>query len=238
MAKWYLELEGEAADLEELPYWFPDGQITGIREGDIFLLTSASLENLAEIDAVRREGDALLEEVSSIIRLLWTAFRPPVIRRYIEEDDAGKRKSHYVLKTVSAEFRIKSRAVILKNGKREQTAAQSMRVIIEQCPNLSEALLIWADPRQSWPKLYRILEELESQLGRHVDQFDFCSSTERTRFTRSANSAHVSGRDARHAHGRAPPPANPMTWDEAKAFIQSLLYTCFKYEAAKFDLPM
>jgi hypothetical protein len=77
MAKWYLELEGEVADLEEFPYWFPDGEIIGLREGDVFLLTGTRLEDLTEISEVRRQGDFLLEEACSIIQFLWTAFSPP-----------------------------------------------------------------------------------------------------------------------------------------------------------------
>jgi hypothetical protein len=239
MARWYLSLKGEALDLEEFPYWFPDGDIFCVKEGDNYLLTGAALADIACLEEARRIGDNLFERACASIALLWNAFKPPEIERYVEELPSGVRRNHHVLACVTGEVRSRGRAIIRIGGVRLQTAAQSIDQIVAKRHHLREALMIWSSGKQTWPRLYRIFEEIEADLGgRQAHLAELCSSTQRTRFTRSANSAQVSGRDSRHSMGKHPPPADPMTWDEAYQFVWKLLYDRFAQYAKASDLPM
>ncbi len=85
------------------------------------------------------------------------------------------------------------------------------------------ALSLWADPIRSWPRLYRVLEEIEQHLGQRVDGAGLCPFNQRQRFTHTANTAEVAGSDARHATGKFAAPGNPMTLPEATDFIGQML---------------
>jgi hypothetical protein len=85
--------------------------------------------------------------------------------------------------------------------------------------HLEIALTLWADPARPWPRLYRILEELELHIGKPADKAGLCSANERARFTRTANTAEVSGADSRHALSKYAPPPDPMSLEEATRFV-------------------
>ncbi len=88
--------------------------------------------------------------------------------------------------------------------------------------------LLWADRPRSWPRLYRVLEEIEAHLGKNADHAGLCSDGERSRFRRSTQVPEVAGKDARHRVGLFQPPANPLTLQEAEAFIGRLLTAVLK----------
>jgi hypothetical protein len=73
-----------------------------------------------------------------------------------------------------------------------------------------------------WPRLYRVLAEIEQYLGKRVDAAGFCPTNQRERFTRTANTAEVSGSEARHAIGKSVAPSNPMSLSEATAFLSQI----------------
>ena len=70
-------------------------------------------------------------------------------------------------------------------------------------PNLDQALKVWADPMRTWPRLYRLLEEIEGHLGKSANAAGLCSGKERTRFRQTAESPEVAGVDARQASGNS-----------------------------------
>jgi hypothetical protein len=90
-------------------------------------------------------------------------------------------------------------------------------------PHLRLATLIWADEIRTWPRLYRVLEEVERSLGSTASKVGLCSDNQRDRFAHSANSAEVAGKDARHASGKYKPPDKPMSLDEATSFVGCVL---------------
>jgi hypothetical protein len=99
--------------------------------------------------------------------------------------------------------------------------------------NLKFAVSLWGDPLRTWPRLYRVLEEIERYLGQPVQKAGFCSDNQRERFTRSANAAKIAGKDARHALDKFIPPKNPMDLKEATAFIGRLLQATLARAAAR-----
>jgi hypothetical protein len=107
--------------------------------------------------------------------------------------------------------------------KPQRTQAQELLRRATGSPHLEMALSLWADQMRSWPRLYRILEEIEQHLGRHIDAAGLCPANQRERFTRTANTAEVSGPDARHATGKFVAPGNPMSLREANEFIGHML---------------
>ena len=56
MDRWLIEVLGERMDLEELPRYFPDGDVYAIEENGKFYLLGSALESLADAEAIRAEA--------------------------------------------------------------------------------------------------------------------------------------------------------------------------------------
>jgi hypothetical protein len=65
----------------------------------------------------------------------------------------------------------------------------------------------------------------------------FCSKTQLERFRRSADSGQASGLDARHAAGSVEPPPDPMTIDEGRVFVQSMLLQALRARVTNAPSP-
>lgn len=227
MSRWLVELVGEPSDLEEFPLWFPDGDLCAIAESGKTYITGPALDAFDEASQVRDAVLAAVDCFSAIIALLGPSFRRPSVGLVYKESDDGQRQG-FCLLTASGEIRVKGRAILSVSGEpppnRVPTQAQQLLEATRRADtHLGMAMSLWADPVRTWPRLYRILEEVEHSLGKKVNEAEFCSTSRRTRFTRSANSAEIAGKDSRHALGRYDPPRDPMSLQDASSFIGQLL---------------
>lgn len=231
MARWLVKLSGERMDLEEFPRWFPDGDVYAIEEDGAFFLVGPALEALADAEAVLNEAVRVLDSFTAVISLLWPSLRGPVPSHVFRETDEGKRNAFVFLTgTVSARSKVHAASVSLGTTVQlpQPTQAQELLKRASRSQHLEAALSLWGDPMRSWPRLYRILEEIEQHLGKPVDAAGLCSANQRERFTRTANTAEVSGADARHATGRFTPPDNPMSLSQAAEFIGGMLRSALR----------
>lgn len=238
MARWLVKLEGDLFDLEEYPRWFPRGDVYAVTlDGETFL-TGSAFQKFGDAVQVRDAAVQVLDEFSSVISLLWSSLRRPTISgRIMYEDDNGDRKLHHILVAETGTFRIKGGMVSVSvNGLPAQaevpTQAEQLLEASRQDRRLQLVVAIWADPIRTWPRLYRLLEELEAFLAKRVDVAGLCTKSERDRFTHSANSAEIAGKDARHRDGKYDPPKQPMTLDDATAFIRGLITAVLRQASA------
>ena len=226
MSRWLVQLQGERLDLEELPKWFPSGDVHAVEEREKFFITGPTLDGMMDADAVLRRATEALNEFSAVIFLLWDSFRKPNIGQVIREDDAGKRNA-YIFVAGIASGRSKASGVLVDAGGAAAvpatTQAQDLLWASHTSPNLREALNVWADPIRSWGRLYRIVEEIKKHFGKPVDEVGLCSRPDLIRFARTANTAEAAGLDARHASGLFKPPDKPMSLNEATSFVSRLL---------------
>ena len=226
MARWLVQLEGERLDLDEFTLGFPTGEIFAVRDGEKAFLVGDAFEMLQEAGQVRERALQAVDEFSAIIAILWPSLQRPRVGTVFREADDGSRAGHAFL-SASVRARSKARATLSVAGTPQgdpvPTQAQMLLEGSRSNPHLQTATLIWADENRTWPRLYRILGDLERYLRRPASKAGLCSRGERDRFTRSANSAEVAGKDARHASGRNEPPDNPMRLDEGTSFIRRLL---------------
>lgn len=221
--RWIVRLAGNDADLEELPFWFPSGMTFAFTEGREVYIASERFEPSMSAFDVAKVAQTLMDEWNAIVALIWAAFIPPTIDNVIEETSEGRRV-HHVLAVANCAGRSKVRAVL--SGSTGPTQAQVLVEKAKSNPVLGDAVTLWALSNRNWPRLYRILEELERYLGMTVVQAEICTAKERGRFTASANNAAVAGVDSRHAGGKFAPPINPMSFDDADAFIRNMLKIC------------
>lgn len=226
MKRWLVELVGESADLEEFPRWFPDGEAHAIAEGVNVFLTGLVFDRFDTPSEVFETAEQVLDEFVAVIMLLWPSLRPPTLGAVWLEDESGHRR-HHIFKSVHEVTRVKDYAEATNNGtvstRQCPTEAQQLLAAFRLATNAQTAMMIWADPVRTWPRLYRILDELEAELKTSVSKAGLCSEDQRDRFKRSANSAEVAGKDSRHGGGMFVPPKKPMLLHEATSFIGGLI---------------
>ena len=234
MARWLVQLSGERADLEEFPRWFPDGEVSAIEENEAFFLVGPALEDLPNAEAVLGEAVCALDRFTAVISLIWPSLRKPTASHVFREADGGRRDV-IVFLSAGLSMRSKMHAVVESVGETQQkpqrTQAQELLRRATGSPHLELALSLWADQMRSWPRLYRIMEEIEQHLGKHVDAAGLCAANLREQFTRTANTAEVSGPDARHATGKFVAPNNPMSLPEATEFLRQMLLIVLRLPA-------
>jgi len=236
MARWLVQLSGDRMDLEEFPRWFPDGEVSAIEENGAFFLVGLGFEVLPNAEAVLGEAVRTLDRFTAVISLIWPGLRKPAVSHVFREADEGKRDA-FVFLSGGVSARSKVGAVAVSVGAPQQppqrTQAQELLSRATGSPHLELALSLWADPMRSWPRLYRVLEEIEQHLGKHVDAAGLCPANQRERFTRTANTAEVSGSDARHATGKFVAPDNPMGLLEATGFVGQMLLSVLRSPCPK-----
>lgn len=226
MTRWLVEITGDRFDIEEFPFWFPDGDPHAVTENGKVFLVGEVFEAFDEASKVHEEVTQVLAEYFEIIRLLQPALRMPTISIVFRESSDGSRQGFAVLTGV-AEGRSKAHATLAVAGEPEQptrsTQAQELLAASRSDPHLRVAVSLASIPGATWPHLYRCLEELESYLNKEVSEAGLCTDKQRTRFRRTANTAEVSGKNSRHGLGKFKPPHDPMSISEARAFVSQIL---------------
>jgi hypothetical protein len=230
MARWLVKLEGDPFDLEELPYWFPSGDVHAIKDDNDVFLTGQTFEKYNNAREVHDAALQTIDEFSAIIMLLWSDFRRPSLNVVIREDDKGKHDICISAQLAPLRGKVRARVQISGQESSSETQAQQLLVASRGNHHLRTAVSLWGDPLRTWPRLYRMLEEIEAAIGEKVDKAGFCAEVERNLFTRCANTAEVAGKDARHRSGKFSPPANPMSLEEAIALISRLLEQALRHQ--------
>ena len=226
MARWLIKLEGDSSDLEEFPSSFPDGHVYAFSELECVYLTGIRFEQFSDASDVLQAARQVLDEFVAIILLLWPSLRVPTLGDVYYENDSGQRSRH-LFASIHESVRAKDRVSVTVNGNSilpsGPTEAQILLAVSRRAPRAQTAMMIWADPSRTWPRLYRILEELEMELGATVSKVGLCTDDQRQRFNRSANAAEVAGKDSRHAGGKFALPKNPMSLHDATSFVGGLI---------------
>lgn len=231
MPRWLVKLEGTPFDLEDFPHWFPRGAVFATADADGTYIAGELLEVCSDSASVYQAAEALIDEMHAVICLLEPGISRPTIGVVLREDENGDRKGT-VYASANIGVRSKVRATLSAIGTTAaETHAQLFLKAAQADRHLRIALSLLAMPHVSWPHLYRALEEIEVSLGKKVNDAGLGSGNERERFTRSANSGEVAGKDARHRIGKFDPPPQPMTLRDAQSFVRRCLYASLRRAA-------
>jgi hypothetical protein len=232
MARWLVELNGDPFDVNEFLFCFPNGDAYAIAENRKVFLTGGVFDKLTEPSQVHETAEHITDEYFAIISLLQYGFKKPSIGVVFREADDGNRKG-FAISSGVASGRSKARSV---SGEQDvqprSTQAQELLSASRSDRRLQVAVSLVAVPGATWPHLYRCLEEIEHYLGKKASEAGLCSGNQRERFTRTANTAEVAGRDARHRLGKFDPPSDPMPLHEARTFILQTLQATLRTVAA------
>lgn len=226
MPRWLVKIEGTPFDLEDFPHWFPRGEVFATTDAHGTYVVGELLEACSESASVYQTAEALIDEMHAVICLLEPGIKRPTIGVVLREDDSGKRTGTvYASATFGGRSKVRATLTDVGAASTPPTATQAQLLLrsAQTDRHLHIALSLLAMSNVGWPHLYRALEEIEVSLGKKIHDAGLCSSNERERFTRSANSGEVAGKDARHRIGKFDPPSQPMTLRDAQSLIRSCL---------------
>src|SRR5436190_166519 len=155
-----IQLEGERLDLEVMPTCFPNGDIFAVQEDGATFITGPAFDALPNAEAVLNCANQALNEFAAVASLLWNGFRKPTIRSVFRTEPGGKRNT-FVFVSGIASIRFKPNAALSGAAISVSTQAQELLAAGRKSARLRDALMIWANPVRTWPRLYRVLEEIE-----------------------------------------------------------------------------
>ena len=220
---WLVELIGSERDLIDFTRWFPDEPAKVQKDGESFFLSGDLFRGLKEHADVRSAAENEIKLMSAAVKLNCggLTLRPELGAIY-RIDSVGARHAYahgcnLVVKT-GIEIRV------FDDPNQRPTAMQKCVQASRRNKSLNMAMILWADNNRTWPRLYRILEEVEHAFnGQKLHKIGLLSKTEYDRFKHSANCHEIAGVDSRHGPNGHQPPKHPMTIYEAESFISNLL---------------
>jgi hypothetical protein len=236
MSRWKVRLVGHRFDLEELPVWLADGELTVIEENGEFFLTSPLLDQLVESEDVRRAAAEYIEVLNALGKLAWSEYRNVSLGSLYRIANDGTLEHHETLRD-GATARDKAKATVTKADGSEPPDAR--RGLLTQwltssaaSERIGRALGYLADDRLTWSDLYRATEVVQEDMASGLHERGWISRNELSRFMRTANSRSVLGRQARHGSEPTDPPRNPMSFEEARTTVLALLREWLEFRAS------
>ncbi len=231
MTEWLVRLKGHEFDLEELSDHFTSADRNVKKEEDgYYYLRSSDLNELDEPDAVRERAFKFIELVNGATKLYTRgSYRPVEFDVVTRIDDSGNRHHHITLSaTVEGRSRMTGKLIVGDMGEtmdvlRPPSGADPLVNLADQNEKVADALRFYA--RGDWFNLYKAWEVVRDAAGGETELIkkDWATKAQRRRFTGTAQSRAVLGDEARHAIEKVQPPKNPMSLEEAQAFVRSAI---------------
>lgn len=231
-AGWWVKLEGEESELRELAAHFNDPTLEVIQEDNSFWLGSADFVDLTDPEAVKGRGRVLLALASGALHVEFGRFDPPRITAAVLVDDRGA-KQNFI--HVSSSIRLHGEI----NARVQRTRPDGQIEIVElvappaqtgewadlarQDADVEDVLAILGREDVRWHDLYHVFEVVEADVGSRMFADAWTTKAAVELFTRTANSRHAIGGEARHGHDRFLPPKSPLSHRDAHDLVLGLV---------------
>ena len=231
MTEWLVRLKGHVFDLQELSDRFTsnDRNVKKADDGHYYL-RSSDFNQESDPDAVSKRAQDLIAHMNGAVKLLsGGSYRPVEFDVVTHVDDDGKRHHHITLSgTVEAGSRMTATLSVGETGEtldapRPTSEAESLVDLADRNEKVADALRFYE--KGDWVNLYKAWEVVCDAAGglHQVVNNGWATESDRSRFTHTAQSRAVLGDEARHASERIKAPKDPMTLDEAQAFVRSVI---------------
>jgi hypothetical protein len=188
------------------------------------------LDSATSFPEAKEEALRLVAEITGIARLRYE-LRAPFKYGGMHFEEKGTRAVFVEMPagemTVRASVHLAA-TVIRPDGTVERLDPPSVQMTnaLSTDPRLAALVNAYGEETQDWHGLYKMYERIEKCVpgGRPtLIRAGYATAKQFENFRKSANDPAVSGDDARHAVSDGYPPAQPMTLDEGRAFIEGLL---------------
>jgi len=229
---WWVRLEGEDRDLRDLAMHFNDPALEVVEDAGAFWLSSSEFAALANPERVQQRGRVLVALASGALHVEFGRFTPPRVVAAVEVDDTGAKK-HFV--HVSSSVRMHGEI----NARVERTRPDGSIEVVElvappaqtrdwadlarRDEDVEDVLAILGRDDVRWHDLFHVFEVIEADVGGAMFTQDWVTKAAVDRFTRTANSRHAIGGEARHGRNRFQPPQHPLPLKEAHDLVLGLV---------------
>jgi len=229
---WEGQVQGRASDLEHLVRNFTAPPLLFVRdERDGCRLRSDSFAACTTPHDVLEDAEQVLSILSGVLRLTRDSHEGlrvgAVFRR---RDDESRDVVLHVQDTLKVRAELGEPTVTITDSDGIVRVAAPPRRPLEIArlgladETVAKALRLLANATD-WVGLYRLYEVMEEDIGgeRKLVRRPWCPAARLKRFKQSANSPTVAGDTARHGTEPGDPPRDPMSLDEARAFVHELV---------------
>lgn len=228
MARRLISLTGHEFDLEALADYYVDiEQAYVFKEDDKYFLESRQFDSLESESQVYEAGQRLITKINSTMALINSGYQPVTAAGLSSKNDDGS-INHSVF--VDAALHVRSRAVAKLSGTAaegalaEEIVQNNPQIILslaEHHPEVSEALMHFEEG--TWSSLYKTYELIRDDFRCNITERCGVSDEDINVFTQTAQSKFAIGSAARHASKKFKPPDNPMSFEEAKVLVKTML---------------
>ncbi len=240
---WQVQLHGWGSDLEHLARHFGSQPVRVVRDerDGAFLYESDAFATCSTSEEVLAIAEKELCALSGVLKLCRGSHEPLRPGAVYKRNAAGGRDIFLHLRDtlqVRVEFGEVTVTVTDSQGNVVTKPPPPPRSIAITRLALADAAvakamrLLSAEDSETWVGLYRIYEVVEADVGGELalKKRGWGSAGDLKRFKHSANSVTVAGDAARHGKELTSPPANPMSLEEAAAYVN---YVVSAWLAAK-----
>jgi hypothetical protein len=242
---WQVQIHGWASDLEHLARHFastPQRIVKDDRDGG-FLYESESFEACHKSDDVLKLANDELRVLSGVLKI--TRDSPESLRTgavYKSNASGGRDVFVHIQETLNVRVEMGEVTVTATDSEGNmitrptpppRTVAITRLAVAD--PSVAKAMRLVASPdHKSWVGMYRIHEVIEADIGGEhaLKKCGWGSARDLKRFKHSANSVTVAGDAARHGKELDTPPTNPMSCDEAAAYLNYVLQSWLSSKGA------
>lgn len=231
---WQVQVEGWSSDLEHLAKHFTTSTMRVVKdESGSFLYESDSFKACSESSEVLKIANEELCVLSGVLKVVRGS--PEILRAgaIYKKNESGGKDIFVFLSGIQARTELgeltittsdSSGNIITKPVPHARTTT-IMRLATTDTSVAKAMRLIAAPDYKSWVGMYRIHEVIEADIGgeHKLQRRSWGSAKDFKRFKHSANSVSMAGDSARHGKEVEKPPTNPMSIDEAVAYINYVL---------------
>ncbi|MGZ4999888.1 MAG: hypothetical protein ACXV7F_06270 [Methylomonas sp.] len=234
--RWEVQIRGHLSDLEHLASYFTSTNFSVFRDerdGSYFYCSKEfeSCDTSEKVFAIANDNLAVL---SGVLKFVRESFEPLITGTVHKHHADGKREQFLHMRECFQnrnEFFEATIAVADPHGNIVQQPPHPPRTIsifalTPQDTAVTKVMRLFAAPdAKTWVGLFRIYEVIEAEVGsQQLKKKNWGSRTDLKRFKHSANSVKVGGDMARHGKENSVPPSNPMTVEEAFAYVNYLMH--------------
>ncbi len=233
--KWEVRITGDKQDLEELSKCLVSQELAiSERDGEYFI-ESSRLNPTASDTEIREVANHFLTLLNGAAKLALQA-RTPIQIVDLARVHSNGHSEVFVL----FESKVVLRSALTITSTLKDGTTETIRPVdpvpgwlraAEQNENVAKALRLAGSGINDWSNLYRLLEVIENDVGSEtvIIENGWASRNGIKCFKHTANSPSVTGDNSRHGKERTSPPANPLELTEARALIETILYSWLKF---------
>jgi hypothetical protein len=233
---WQIQIQGWASDLEHLALHTASKSRRIVRDekNSNFLYESNSFDACMESVEVLKIANEELSVLSGVLKLTRNSHEVLKTSAVYKKNATGGKdvfvhlheslQIHVEIGEVTVTITDPDGRITTRPSPQPRTITIAELAIVD--PAVAKTLRLVADPNfKSWVNLYRIHEVIDKDVGGEnaLKNKGWGSESDLKRFKHSANSVSVAGDLARHGKEDSLPPKNPMSIDEAAAYLNYVL---------------